>query len=81
MSNLPVSVVVVEPGLVSESQDVVVGHVDDAGPSVYSTVKSNSKMPLDGAVSVIGPICLFCEYTVLSAETSITPLTAVSPPA
>ena len=62
MSNLVVSVLC-EPGVVNESNPalLVAGQVVDAGPSVYSTGKSNSKMPLDGAVSVIGPICLIEE--------------------
>jgi len=84
-SNLDVTVDLVF-GEVSELNPVVdrvVGQVVEAGPSVYKTSRSNSKIPLEGEVSVIGPICLIDDklVLVLSPAASINPELATVPPA
>jgi hypothetical protein len=54
-------------------QDVVVGHVSDAGPSVYLIPKSSSKIPASGAISVIAPSCLMLAAAIAAAVVAFVP--------
>ena len=73
-SNLTVDNALVAPGTSRLWNAAVAGHLVSAGPSVYSTGTSTSKMPASGAISTIGPNCLAAVAAL--SPTSIVPTSA-----
>jgi hypothetical protein len=55
--SVPISNLVdsLDPEPVSDVHELGVGQTVEAGPSVYLILKSTSKIPASGAISVIGP--------------------------